>query len=138
MRGRGGEREIHLSLSVSLSLSTQMFSIILNKTGLQPVSRPVEQKMFKKINGACKNRKITLSFGSTLALIAIPWPTAVGLQIGRHGRANRGYNFSINGKKKNSNLSNQVHNSPFCPKSKTSDMEFNFSNVSHFSFLAKC
>ena len=46
-------------------------------------------------------RKISLPFCSTLALIAIPRPTASGLQTGGHGRVNRSYNFSIKGNRKN-------------------------------------
>ena len=34
-------------------------------------------------------RKISHPFCSTLTLIAIPWPTASGLQTGGHSRANR-------------------------------------------------
>ena len=59
-RERGEKRYISLSLSLSLSLNTNDIK-----------------------------KQITLPFGSTLALIAIPRPTALGLQTGRHGRANR-------------------------------------------------
>ena len=50
------------------------------------------------VSGASKmtsatGKKITLSFCSTLALIVIPQPTALSLQTGRHGRANRRVEF---------------------------------------------
>ena len=42
--------------------------------------------------------KITFPFCFTLALIAIPWPMAKGLQTGGHGRANRRVQFFFKGK----------------------------------------
>ena len=56
--------------------------------------------------------KITLPFCSTLAHIAIPRPTALGLQTAGTTEHTEGYNFSIKGKKKKENLSqsNQMHN----------------------------
>ena len=47
-----------------------------------------------------ENRKIILHFCTTLALIAIPRPTASGLQTGRHGGANRRVKFFHKGKKR--------------------------------------
>ena len=58
-------------------------------------------------------RSIILPFCSTLALIAIPGPTASGLHTGGHIRANRRVQFLYKGKKQNTSMSNQVHNYPF-------------------------
>ena len=49
-------------------------------------------------------KKITLTFCSTLALIAIPWPKALGLQTGKHSRANRRAQFSMKRKEKKTKL----------------------------------
>ena len=60
-----------------------------------------------------KYRKITLSFCSTLALIAIPQPTAMACKLAGTVEQTGGYYFFKGGNKKlYSSLSNLVHNSP--------------------------